>query len=339
MLRLSGDPRARGRAQAALDPDRIADVRAAVRLRLGQAEAARHLDQSFLAAQREMTAAHVPELLEETAGIAEGFDIPEAELFAYLHLGTLADLARDGCSAWAVAAGPDGPLVVKNRDFRGEHVALQRVFLHDDPSRSRRLICVGSLGSPGAYSSGMNSDGLTLVDTQVATSDHAPGVLRYFLMTRLLADCATVPEALALTAAVPHAGGGTLVITDAFGAVAAVELGASALAIEQGGAWVARTNHFVSSELGATTIPDADGVGASQLRLAALRARVPGRIWTVREAQDMMAGHDARGPFCRHGRDGESRTISNVVFACGARILHFTEGFACSRRRSTVAFQ
>jgi hypothetical protein len=128
-------------------------------------------------------------------------------------------------------------------------------------------------------------------------------------------------------------------MADASGAVAAVELGAAAHAIERGAVWVARTNHFVSPGLGPSTIPDSDGVGASAERLAALRARLPGRAWTVAAAQELMAGHDALGPFCRHGTDGESRTISNVVFACGPRILHFTEGFACSRRRSTVAFQ
>jgi isopenicillin-N N-acyltransferase like protein len=340
MLRLEGDPRARGRAQAAAAPDQVAAVRAAVRLRLDRAAAAGHLRaaaRAFLAEQIRLARDLTPEAVLETEGIAAGFGIAVPDLFAYLHLGTLADLAHvpdptDGCSAWAVAAGPDGPLVVKNRDFRGEHLGLQRVMLQEDPAwGGRRVLCVGSLGSPGAYSSGMNSDGLALVDTQVATTDHAPGVLRYFLMTHLLARCATVAEALATIAALPHAGGGTLVMADATGATAAVELGASAQPVETG-PWVARTNHFTSAALAATTIAESDApvVGGSESRLAALRARLPGRDWTAREARTLMARHADAGGFCRHGEDGDSRTISNVVFACGPRMLHFTEGFPCS---------
>jgi isopenicillin-N N-acyltransferase like protein len=92
--------------------------------------------------------------MREVEGIAAGFGLSEADLFAYLHLGTLADLARtadatDGCSAWAVAAGPEGPLVVKNRDFRGEHVGLQRVMLHADPAwRGRRCSASAASAAP-----------------------------------------------------------------------------------------------------------------------------------------------------------------------------------------------
>jgi hypothetical protein len=349
MLRLVGDARSRGRAQALAEPGQVEAVRAAVRLRLDRAEAAGHLGakaRGFLEVQQRLTAILVPEAMREVEGIAEGFGLSEADLFAYLHLGTIADLvqtpdATDGCSAWAVAAGPEGPLVVKNRDFRGEHVALQRVMLQDDPAwGGRKVLCVGSLGSPGAYSSGMNSDGFALVDTQVATTDHAPGVLRYFLMTHLLARCATVPEALDLIRTLPHAGGGTLVMADAGGAIAAVELGAAVQAVEQGGAWVARTNHFTSPELAATTIDDPDAppaVGGTRSRLAELRARIPGRDWTARDALALMAGHDDAGGFCRHGQDGDSRTISNVVFACSGRMLRFTEGFPCTGTSETIA--
>lgn len=348
MLRLEGDARSRGRAQALTEPGRVEDVRAAVRLRLDCAVAAGHLGaraRGFLEAQQRLTAILVPEAMREVEGVAEGFGLSEADLFAYLHLGTLADLVQtvdvtDGCSSWSVAAGPEGPLVVKNRDFRGEHVGLQRVMLHTDPAwRGRAVLCVGSLGSPGAYSSGMNSDGFALVDTQVATTDHAPGVLRYFLMTHLLARCATVAEALELIRTLPHAGGGTLVMADAGGGIAAIELGASVQAVERGGAWVARTNHFTSPELAAATIPDTEApvVGGSESRLAELRARLPGRDWTAREALLLMSGHDDAGGFCRHGQDGDSRTISNVVFACSDRMLRFTEGFPCTGTSEVIA--
>ena len=87
---------------------------------------------------------------------------------------------------------------MKNRDHRGAVGGLQRVFRHADPEwGGRRVLCVSSLGAPGAFAGGINTDGLAVADTQVGTSDHGEGWLRPFLMTRLLRECATVADAVA----------------------------------------------------------------------------------------------------------------------------------------------
>src|SRR3546814_3909336 len=80
----------------------------------------------------------------------------------------------------------------------------------------------------------MNSGGLALADTAVATTDHGVGWLRYFLMTRLLARHATVAAALEDIRGLAHAGGGSLVLADASGALAAVDLGHSKVCTEPG---------------------------------------------------------------------------------------------------------
>ena len=202
---LRGSPRERGLGQARACPDAAPAVRDAIRSRLAAAPRI----PAFLDAQQAATARLVPEALEEIGGIAEGFGLGAEEVFAFLHIGCLADLAavpddRDGCTAFA----RDG-VVAKNRDFRPEHVGLQRLFLHEDPAwGGRRVLCLGSLGAPGAWSSGMNSDGLALADNQIATADHGPGMLRYFLMNTLLATCATVAAALADPAAAASRGAG-----------------------------------------------------------------------------------------------------------------------------------
>jgi hypothetical protein len=296
---LRGDARARGLGQAQACPEMADAVRSSIRTRL----AGTPRDEAFLAAQRGATTALAPEAWEECAGIAEGFGLEPAEVFDFLHLGCLADLARlrddpDGCTAFA----RDG-VVAKNRDFRPEHVALQRIFLLQDPAwRGRRILCVGSLGAPGAWSSGMNSDGFALADTQIATADHGPGMLRYFLMNRLLATCATVAEAVAAIRATPHAGGGSLVMADASGAGAAVELRHGRVDIEQA-ACVSRTNHY-------TAAPE---------RLAAV-AHSAGRLETLRAAL-AEAPHDPRAilalhaptAICRHAPD-PSPTLAGAVW-------------------------
>ena len=203
-LTLTGPAFARGQAQAGAH---AAQVREATLGRVAQARADGMIDAAMLdyvARQREFHAATDPAGLDELDGIAAGYGFDRNELFLHLHLGTIRDLKGgaqliDGCSAWAVGAGPDGPLVVKNRDFSGTHRGIQTLARHEGPDiRTGAMLCLGSLGSPGAYSSGINARGLALADTQVAVRSHRVGWLRYFLMGRILADCADVPQALAL---------------------------------------------------------------------------------------------------------------------------------------------
>jgi hypothetical protein len=300
LVLLRGGPRERGRGQAAACPEMARAVREAIRGR--NATAPRN--EGFLAAQWETTRHLAPEALEEIGGIAEGFGLGPAEIFDFLHLGCLNDLAAaprdtDGCTAFA----RDG-IVAKNRDFRPEHAALQRLFLHEDPAwGGRRVLCLGSLGAPGAWSSGMNSAGFALADTQIPTADHGPGILRYFLMNRLLAGCAGVDDALGAIRALPHAGGGSLVMADATGAGAAVELRHRRLDIVEGGT-VARTNHY---EAAPDPLPP---VGHSIGRLATLRAGLAAD--PARDPRRLLALH-APEALCRHLPD-PSPTLAGAVW-------------------------
>ena len=62
----------------------------------------------------------------------------------------------------------------------------------------RRGFVLGMLLAIGALAGGINTDGLAVVDTQVATTSHGVGWLRSFLTTHLLRECTTVAEAVAL---------------------------------------------------------------------------------------------------------------------------------------------
>ena len=315
---LGGDAHARGLGQARACPEAAPAVRAAIRDRLVAAPIDTPAARAFLAAQREITARLAPEALAEIAGIAEGFGVDADEVFVFLHLGCLADLAalpedRDGCTAFARAG-----VVAKNRDFRPEHAALQRAFVHRDPAwGGRSVLCLGSLGAPGAWSSGMNSDGLALADTQIPTAAHGPGMLRYFLMNRLLAECATVGEALDLMRGLPHAGGGSVVLADASGAAAAVELRHGRVEIEQG-ACVARTNHY-------TGVPDClMPVAHSPARLATLRAALA----KFADPRAILALH-APEALCRHDPD-PSPTLAGAVYDTVGRTAAIAFGPPCT---------
>lgn len=337
-LDLTGSAEARGLGQA--QAGRADQVRSATIERVAQARSVGLIDaaaEEYLAAQRLLHEQIDPEGLAELDGIATGFELDPAELFAHLHLGTLRDLkggARldDGCSAWAVAEGPDGPLVVKNRDVSGAQLGIQTVARHAGPDvMTGAMICLGSLGSPGAYSSGMNAHGFALADTQVAVRHHRIGWLRYFLMTRLLARCATVEEGLALIRSHPHAGGGTIVMADAGGAVAAVELSANGPQIVQG-MLALRTNHYISDATADDTLlPEGDCIASNSVRrYEYLAATLPTRRWGRLAARALMASHAEQGaPVCQHDAEDGTRTIASAVYSCAAPELLLCAGSPC----------
>lgn len=348
-LVLRGDAHARGAQQARLCPDQVEAVRRAVDGRLaGQGRLLQVPEMAdFLAAQWDFARANDEPGLAETRGIAAGFGLTVETLFAYLHLNVIADMAQtrshqaplgEGCTAWAAQATGGGAWVVKNRDYRGEHGALQRVFRHEDPAWGGRVVlCVGSLGSPGAFSSGINSDGLAVVDTQIGTRDHGVGWLRYFLMSYLLRSSATVADALRQIAALPHAGGGTLVLGDASGAVAAVELGHRVSAQEKPRwSWTARTNHFTSAATAEMMLaPTGDALSQSSpdrlRRVSGVLQACHGAI-SLDLIQALMAEHDQAGVagLCRHAVGDGARTLSTAIYQTKIPSLVISHGPPCT---------
>lgn len=345
VLDLEGAAYDRGRAQAELCPDRVAEVTVAVtrRLRaLGPALAAPSVV-AWLDAQHAFMRENDPDGFVEVQGIAEGFGIAPDALFACLFAEVVADLARaprPSGSATVLAAPQDskGALIVKNRDSPAPARDLQCVFRHSDPDwGGRRILCVGSLGSPGALSSGINSDGLAVADSPVATADHGCGWLRGFLMTRILRECASVADAVGLVFRAPHAGGGTLLLADATGAVAAIELTHGAVAAEEPGEreYVARTNHFVSDRLRGRDAAAGDDAfaRASRARMATLEHALRGL--PVPYAEDglrtIMARHgdSASAGLCRHDGGNDAETLSCAIHDCRGRALSLSFGPPC----------
>ncbi len=346
LITLTGAALARGQQQALSRPALVPQVRAAV---LGRLASIQHMldlprTKTYLQQQKEFLAAQDPSGFDESLGLATGFGLTHDEVLAYLHANIVQDrlasspLERDGCTSWAQCLAAGGALVVKNRDYRGEHGVLQQVFLHRDPAAgARTMLCVGSLGSPGAFSSGINAAGLAVVDTQIGTRDHGVGWLRYFLMTALLRECANVDAALAFIAAVPHAGGGSLVLGDAGGTTAAVELGhAQAPVITRSMDSAARTNHYLDPQMAAGMVVPCDHLSdSSPLRLSQVQSCLGqhGSTMNVAKAQALMSSHQDRGSICLHAdadSQTQARTLSSVVYETASQTLHIANGNPCN---------
>jgi isopenicillin-N N-acyltransferase-like protein len=356
-LLLRGDPYARGRAQAELCPELVGHVRHAIEQRLAEAAPAlaREDVRRFIAGQRAYTEAHARAIMAEIQGIAHGFGVEAATVFDYLHCSSAMDLAAlaevdpDGCTAFAASGAQGGAILAKNRDYRPEHIPIQRVMRHADPAwHGREIMVLGSLGSPGNFSSGLNSDGLAVADTASRTTDMGLGLHRYFLLTRLLTDCRSVDEALALIRRTTHTGGGLLILGDASGAVAAVELGHRALGFEhRSGGRVGRTNHFVMPAMVPRNLAgtaDAPSRANSERRFRALM-RLLDALPEPPAADDagrLLARHDGPEPggdaFCRHGGDDLSATIAGAVYLTGERRMFAVFGNPCSATWSRFEF-
>lgn len=337
-LPMVGSAYERGIAQASYA--NRGDVLNAINLRLDQNEGVfeNPVVREYLNKQWGFAQKHCREELIEMIGVADGFGIDTKRLFDFLHMGIVKNLdveviGEDGCSTWAVSNLTEGTVVGKNRDFMGEHAGLQAVFAHEDPEwpENRRVLCVGSMGAPGAYSSGINSDGLVVVDTQIATTDYGIGWLRYFLMTRLLAHHSTVASALEYIRSVPHAGGGSLTLADPSGRVAAIDLGHGSISIvERNNGWVVRSNHFEAGSV-ANLNDGAPMQGSTLGRYNALVSALSLQDKSLGSLTAFMSSHtiDTTEGLCRHGEDGDSRTLSSAIFLCQNRKLYFTDGNPC----------
>ena len=342
---LTGDALSRGRGQSSAEAEQRVAVLRAIVSRVEAAGDAVSRAADFLSAQWEFMGRRAPAHQAQVQGIAEGYGIAVRDLFAYLHLGLIEDAEgkylgeEDGCSVVACRAASTGPVLAKNRDYRGEHRALQRVFLESDPAwNGRQILSVGSLGSPGAFSSGMNSDGLALADTRIGWLRPGVGWLRYLLMNEILIRAATVAEALAFIESQPHAGGGALVLMDATGHAATIELGAGGVHQRQTfDTGLGHTNHFLDSDLwaGQSRRPKDPNASNSRGRLAVIENWIEDSNIEQPALEDvaaLLALHDVenRPALCRHGDADGSETISTSIFACASRRLYFCPGNPCT---------
>lgn len=332
---LAGDPRSRGRALARLGEAHAAAVRERAASAMALVAAVHAED--WLARQWQAQVALLPEIAAFVEGLAEGHGLPAPAVFAGHVRYAIEDRAADDaeCSTFAIAR--DGAVrLAKNRDNPAAMKPMQALVRQEDPAwRGDAAFSVGSLGSIPSASSGINAAGFCMADTAVRTRDLGIGALRYYVMEALLARCTSVAEGLALLRGMKHVGGGNLLLADRSGAIAAVEIGHSALAVTEGSApgWLASTNHHLDPRL-APRLKEPPGSpprANSESRLRRLRRALEGGgVGSIEACAALLAQHeDATGEaaLCRHG--DETSTHSGVVYDPVAGTLHLSRGNPC----------
>jgi isopenicillin-N N-acyltransferase-like protein len=284
-------------------------------------------------------------------GLAVGLELPFDQVLRYNLVAFLRDALTtrrfnggtggqpsEGCTTWA-AAGPatrDGaPILVKNRDYRLEHLPLQ-VVVRAKPAQGYGYTYITSAGSPGVFVAGFNETGLSLVDTHVSSPDVGPGLPTYALSMHILEEHCTVRSALDYLQATPHLGRNNLLMADAGGDIALFEIGHHHSAtVEAEAGLLVNTNHYLSPAMRphfVETEPEAlrgntfQRYETVQTRLNAAYGRID-----VPLAQQLMAHHsDSLRAICRHPRPGsETSTISAAIFLPVQGRMLFCHGQPC----------
>jgi len=296
-----------------------------------------------------------PPILEMIRGQAEALELDfdvllRYDLVSYLRDDLItrqtANSASEGCTTWAAvgSATADGePLLVKkNRDYRSEHLPLQ-VLVTATPTIGYCYIYGSSAGSPGVFQSGMNEKGLAIADTHVYSTDIGLGLPDYSLMMHILEEHDTVRSALDYLNSVPRMGRNNLILADAGGGLAVVELGYHNLAIvEAQDDIVVNTNHFVSPSLKESfvdcTLPPVKGNSFHRYDLVRRELEAARGSMDVAFAQRLMATH--AGPLasvCRHLElDGQTVTIATTIYQPARRTLRVCHGYPCQSPYQTI---
>lgn len=342
-LNLTGDAYELGQQHGAQIADLRPHILRAMEIRL---KALRQKEISFAGHMDEIARTweiHTPDTLEMLRGLADSLSLVWDDYFAYTIASYLTDRLKDqeypeGCTTWAAAGEMtrDGaPLLVKNRDYRPDHQALQ-CLARIKPAHGTPYVCLTSAGSPGVFSSGMNAAGLAVADTYVASNDIGPGIARYSLMMHLLEQCSRVSEAVETLEAVPHFGDGTVILADVHGDMAVFELAHSVQAVrrpEEG--FLVSTNHFSAPQTYTrwvdTNPPRLQGNSQARRQQVEAALRTGRSQVDVSWAQTLMARHgDDRNAICRHPEmEAHAVTISTVIFLPRQTSLYVAGGLPC----------
>jgi predicted choloylglycine hydrolase len=343
VLNLTGDHRSIGRQHGEQVADLRPQIQTSIQSRLGELrEQGSDLSHAIDEIKRTWEK-HASNTLEMLLGISEALQLEWEAFFTYTISSYLTSRYknnpfREGCTTWAANGSitqDKAPILAKNRDYHLDHQPLQ-CLARIKPDRGNPYITLTSAGSPGVFSSGINSVGLAIVDTHVSSTDIGPGIARYSLMMDILENFSHVHEAIKYLHTRPHFGDGTVTVVDAQGDMAVFEIAHSVQAVRQSTeGFIVSTNHFSAPETRRYWI-DKEPVhlrGNSQERRRrieeALRSS-PGKV-DIPWVQSVMSQHgDGLSAICRHYEiDSSAVTISSVIYLPKKAGMYVANGSPC----------
>jgi isopenicillin-N N-acyltransferase-like protein len=271
---------------------------------------------------------HLPDLHEETRGIADGAGLPLLEVFTlngYLDLYDLtfprsedAAVRRGGCTAFAIRDRHlDGEWSIVGQNYDVRTFLQDGVFLADiRPDGAPRALVATMAGMVGC--AGANEAGIAVVINNLTPTDAAPGLFHQYIVRHVL--CAeTLGDAIDAVLGVPRASGFNYIVGDASGEFVGLETSSTAATPYHAGRdrFVCHCNHYVLDRMSgfeANRAFNGDSIsrfGRAQSLLAELEPG-DGVDGVMRLCRDHV-NHPRS--ICRHPQHGDPLTEGKTVFS------------------------
>jgi hypothetical protein len=250
---------------------------------------------------------------EEVKALAAGTAIdPKQMLLAQCFL-DLSPMVACSTVTLPASAAPDGVARFgRNLDFPSFDIADKRsVVLVYRPDGGRHAFAAVSWPGMVGVLTGMNEHGLTLANMEVTRSIRVPSAMPYTLLYRsVLERCRTVDEAVAYLERTPRQSANNLMLMDAAGDRAVVEIRPDGVTVRRGAADAAliSTNHQRGAD------GDTPGECRRYDRLHDTSARDFGRIDGA--AVEAMLASVAQGKY----------TMQSMVFEPANRVMYLSTG-------------
>ncbi|MBI5488833.1 MAG: hypothetical protein HY905_15985 [Deltaproteobacteria bacterium] len=341
MVDVAGEPHAIGEA---IGRRFAGEIRAVFRERRGWfdelARFATNEGRAAFEAMVEASRRHVPEVVEEVRGLADGAHVPFRDLLVLnarceLEAAQLAPAANPGCST-IVIAGPDGLFVAHNED--GDLAWRGRMFLvRVRPRNGVRFLALCYAGLVPGNAPAINDRGLAIVTNYIGTVAWRPGIPRYFLDRRALE--ATGPDEAVERVLHPERGYGFHHVFASAGdgrpRAVAVEATPTRSAVRELTGTYVHTNHLVLDELREEPQVESYLRKSSLPRYEALTGALaavadPGMLGPA-DLIHLLSSHEG-APYspCRHPEgDVRGETLACAVFDVPRRRLRLVAGNPC----------
>jgi hypothetical protein len=273
-----------------------------------------------------------PAAAEQLAGMAHGAGLGRGPLLLLNALEPLLSNVRGrylvpglgGCSCLAVSPQRSGigePVVARNFDYLP---LVQPFYVLRDNRPEGGLRSLDFTMAPLAGTvDGVNERGLCLVNNYAFTIDRArPSGTLTMLSAEALARCATVAEAIAWITSRPRWGGGLVMLADAAGDLASLELSATRFQVRRpapGAGVLCHTNAFATPQMQAVEAPR-DAVFTRRAPRA-LRGRTVGESAAARDERfaHLLAAAPQLDPaalarlMSDHGPEGQPGALTPCV--------------------------
>jgi hypothetical protein len=296
---------------------------------------------------------HYPNQRKRLEGLARGSQLEE-EFFCLVMsleiMRTHYEYSIGGCTAAAVAAercSQGEPALVKNLDIPSEFQPSYITRL-SQPVSGLRSLEVTNAANLGCYD-GVNERGLAVSYNYAFGTDMPKAMAPVSLLVQeILENCSTVQEAVEMARGSKRAGGALLLLLDADGDMASVELSPNFSGVRgpEDGILV-NTNHFLTSDTAPYSIPSNAYYSSraprglrglrvhesSELRLSrALQLLGEQDLYALKELVNVFSDHGEAGrgdnnSICRHG-EYFSTTCSLIILPRSRRML-VTYGNPC----------